>query len=153
MYPRFYIYAARPLNNFDKFYRIPEKQQDLVDTLRAKGFEFSINAVEPCRLDNLLGMTGLLLLDTYSGLSFHSVCDDSDLDIPACCEVLMVITYSCEITKRNLEIVKQVFKGVFGLAAEYKVTRSCDELKLHWTPQPRVYAVAGSSVDYSKNFC
>jgi len=150
-YPRFYIYAPRPLDNFEKYFQIPEEQEELINILRARGFDFSINGVEPCKVENLMDMQGLILYKINGGISLSTIDCNQDLYDLKFDEILLVQTYAAYLDAETLDNIHKVFSWIFGFTTEPRITRSMNPI--YWTPQPRVYVVATSSVDYDKNFC
>jgi len=150
-YPRFYIYAPRPADNFQQYFKIPDKQQQLIDTLRSRGFDFSINGVEPCKVINLLDMQGLLVCRIGDKISLATIHNNEDLRNIQCDEILLVQTYSTELNEEQLGYIHKMFSWIYGFTSEPRVTRSMNPI--YWTPQPRIYVVATSSINYDKAFC
>jgi hypothetical protein len=141
-YPRFYIYAPKPYECNDKYYVIPETQNQIAKKLRDRGFEYNLSC-EKCEISYLRNMNGILLLKTDFGLMLHVVSCNDDLIIGDA-QILVAQVYSDKMNREDLQVIKSIFTEIYGLGSPPRLTRSMQKLYKYWSPPPRIYVVASN---------
>ena len=146
-HPVFHIYAPRPIECMDRFYKIPPLQQDLISNLRANGFEVCINSAEPAKYNNLRGINGFIYFLNHNQPTLRTIASQEDLDtlelagvVPMC-----VHYYNVKLNREELEIIRNAFLHLYGLGgASPRLTRQQAKLCKYWTPAPRSYVIMSS---------
>lgn len=146
-HPVFHIYAPRPIECMDRFYKIPPLQQDLITNLRSNGFEVCINSTEPAKYSNLRGIKGFIYFLNYNVPTLRVIADQSDLDSLELSGVtpLCVHYYNVPLDRKDLEIIRTAFLHLYGLVGgNTRLTRHQSKLCKYWTPAPRSYVIMSS---------
>lgn len=145
-HPVFHVYAPRPIECMDRFYKVPIFQQELINNLRSNGFEVCINSAEPAKYSNLRGIKGFIYFLMNDQPVLRIIATQEDLDtlevagvIPICVQY-----YNTPLTRDELSIIRNAFLYIYGLGEQPRMTRQQAKLCKYWTPAPRSYVIMSS---------